>query len=273
VSVAVNLPLVAQELQIGGTRPKRLDKLPFGPGMAGGRRATLVGFLLSGLDNGLVSGGLGLDAKALWILPSDFMTESNSAWPTAAETADVLRFLRRFADLMSNGSNSENLLRAAKMLEAHIDLLKENRELLRIERTRGDASAEARKALEARIGAFEHEILTLKSKLAEQQSRNDVIVAEMERRLAEFLQRAEEAEAHLAAIQQMPPAIAFGSIAVPLSSLRVAKAQFAALAAAFEKSGNIVSQVMCEASASNLERVILDAGVADDAEDQSQHAA
>jgi formate dehydrogenase maturation protein FdhE len=201
------------------------------------------------------------------------MTESNSAWPTAAETADVLRFLHRFADLMSNGNNSDNLLRAARMLQAHIDLLKESTELLQVERTSGDASAEARQALEARIGAFEQENLALKSKLAEQQSRNEDIVAEMERRLAEFLQRAEEAEAHLAAIQEMPPAIAFGSIAVPLSALRVAKAQFEALAAAFEKSGNIVSQVMCEASASNLERVILDAGIADDAEDQSQHAA
>jgi hypothetical protein len=71
----------------------------------------------------------------------------------------------------------------------------------------------------------------------------------------------------------MPPAIAFGSIAVPLSTLRLAKAQFEALARAFEKSGNIVSQVMCEASASSLDRAILDAGACDDADDRSQHAA
>ena len=77
----------------------------------------------------------------------------------------------------------------------------------------------------------------------------------------------------LAALQAMPPAIAFGSIAVPLSTLRLAKAQFEALARAFEKSGNIVSQVMCEASASSLDRAILDAGACDDADDRSQHAA
>jgi len=201
------------------------------------------------------------------------MTEPISALPTSDETADTLRFLRRFADLMSSGSNSENLLRAAETLEGHADLLKETTELLGAERTRGDANAEARKALEARIGAFEHEILALKSKLAEQQSHTDGIVAEMERRQNELSRRAEEAEAHLAAIQQMPPAIAFGSIAVPLSTLRLAKAQFESLAHAFAKSGNIVSQVMCEASASNLDRAILDAGVADDAEDRSQHAA
>ena len=202
------------------------------------------------------------------------MTESNSAWPTAAETADILRFLHRFADLMSNGSNSDNLLRAARMLEAHIALLKQTNELLQVERLRGDASAEIRLSLEARISAFEHEIVALKSTLAEQQSRNDTIVAEMERRQSEFLQRAEEAEAGLAVAQAASPAIAVGSIAVPLSILQVAKAQFESLAAAFEKSGNIVSQVMCEASASSLDRAMLDAAAASEGgEDRSQHAA
>jgi vacuolar-type H+-ATPase subunit I/STV1 len=201
------------------------------------------------------------------------MTEPTSASPTAAETTDILRFLHRFADLMSNGNNSDNLLRAARMLESHIALLRETRELLQAERIRGDASAEARRALEARIGEFEHEILALRSRLAEQHSRAENIVAEMERRQSEFLHRAEEAEALLAAAVEAPAAMPFGCIAVPLAALRIAKTQFEALAAAFEKSGNIVSQVMCEASASSLDRVILDAGVTDDAEDRSQHAA
>jgi vacuolar-type H+-ATPase subunit I/STV1 len=174
---------------------------------------------------------------------------------------------------MSNGSNSDNLLRAARMLESHIALLRETRELLQAERIRGDASAEARRALEARIGEFEREILALRSRLAEQHSRAENIVAEMERRQSEFLHRAEEAEALLAAAVEAPAAMPFGCIAVPLAALRIAKTQFEALAAAFEKSGNIVSQVMCEASASSLDRVILDAGVTDDAEDRSQHAA
>jgi hypothetical protein len=201
------------------------------------------------------------------------MTDPISTLPTPDETADSLRFLRRFADLMSTGSNSDNLLRAATTLEAQADLLKETRELLGVERIRGDANAETRKALEARIDELGHEILALKSKLAEQQSHTDQIAAEMERRQDEFLLRAEKAEAHLAAIAAAPPAIPFGSIAVPLSTLRVAKAQFESLAAAFEKSGNIVSQVRCEASASHLERVIVDSGVADGAEGRSEQAA
>jgi len=208
------------------------------------------------------------------------MTEPISASPASDDTADVLRFLRRFADLMSTGSNSDNLLRAAGILEMHSDFLKETRELLQVERIRGDASAETRQSLEAKIGEFEarigeleSEILALRSKLAEQRSNAGETLAEMEKRQYEFLQRAEEAEAKLAALAKAPPAIPFGSIAVPLSTLQPAKAQFQSLALAFEKSGNIVAQVMSEACASNLKRVILDAGVADDAEDRSQHAA
>ena len=201
------------------------------------------------------------------------MTEDISALAASDETADVLRFLRRFADLMSTGSNSDNLLRAAGLLETQSNLLKQTTELLQAEHSRGDAKAQASKALEGRIGKLEQEIVALTSRLAEQQSRADEITAEMERRQGEFLQRAEEAEARLVAIRQAPPELPAGSVAVQLSTLQIAKAQFESLAASFEKSGNIVSQVMCEASASTLDRVILDAAAGDDAEDRAQDAA
>ena len=191
----------------------------------------------------------------------------------SAETTDVLRFLRRFADLMSTGSNSDNLLRAAGLLETHSRLLKETEELLQAERIRADAGAETRKAFELRIGELEREVLALTSRLADRQARTEEVVAEMERRQGEFLQRAEEAEAQLVAIREAPPEIPKGSVAVPLSNLQLAKAQFESLAALFEKSGNIVSQVMCEASASALGRVIVDAAAHDDAEGRAQNAA
>jgi hypothetical protein len=52
----------------------------------------------------------------------------------SAETPDlevILRFLRRFADLMSTGSNSENLLRAATLLEANVKRANDAEEQLR----------------------------------------------------------------------------------------------------------------------------------------------
>jgi len=227
---------------------------------------------------GHISGALRHDEDSRFLIsPADSMTEPTPVLPTAIETAEVLRFLNRFADLMSRGSNSENLLRAAGMLETHVDLLGQTQELLQAERIRSDANAETHNALEAKIGELESEILALKSELSdqqslrsEQQSNVSELIAEMQREHGELQRHAAEAEAALAALQDAPPAIPSGSIAVPLTTLRTAKAQFESLALAFEKSGNIVSQVMCEASASSIERVILDSGVEDD---RSQHAA
>ena len=200
------------------------------------------------------------------------MTEPISDLPPSAETTEVLRFLRRFADLMSTGSNSQNLLRAAALVETLTDLLGQTQERLQAARLQCDTEVEARKTLAARIDELEHEVLALKSRLADQHARTDEIVAEMERRQSEFLHRAEQAEADLAANRQAPPAIPEGSLAVSLSTLQLAKAQFEQLAAAFEKSGNIISQVMCEASASTLGRVIDDCGAADGADHHAQIA-
>ena len=168
------------------------------------------------------------------------MTVAITISQAPAETAETVRFLHRFADLMSNGSNSENLLRAARLLEAQTDQVEEASELLSIERARGDANLELRTALEGKAAALESEMAALKSQLSEAELKLSELTLEAERKQGELLRRAE--------------------------------AQFESLACAFGKSGNIVSQVMCEASASNLDRVIVDAG-AHEAEDRSRHAA
>jgi hypothetical protein len=47
----------------------------------------------------------------------------------------ILRFLNRFADLMSTGSNSKNLLRAATLLEANVRRASEAEDQLRLARS------------------------------------------------------------------------------------------------------------------------------------------
>ena len=57
---------------------------------------------------------------------------------TTTETHDlevITRFLLRFADLMSNGSNADNLLRAAQLLQAHVKRANDAEEQLRQERS------------------------------------------------------------------------------------------------------------------------------------------
>ena len=182
--------------------------------------------------------------------------------PAVPDTVEIVTFLQRFSELMSSGANSDSLLHAARLLETHVDMVRESNELLQVERVRNDANSELRKTLEDRIGGLESEIIALKSQLSQQQVKLSEAVMDAERQRGDLLQRAEEAEARLAAIQNNP-ALAVSSdshVLVPIAALRLAGAQFVSLARAFEKSGKIVSQVMCEASASNLDRTILDAG-------------
>lgn len=110
----------------------------------------------------------------------------------------VTRFLLRFADLMSTGSNSDNLLRAARLLESNVKRADDAEKLL----------------LEERANCA-----TLTTQLAAALSQED-------------------------------------HVRVPISILRLATSQFEALAREFEKSGNVVSEAMCTASASTLERFL-----------------
>jgi hypothetical protein len=120
-----------------------------------------------------------------------------NAPPETHEVEVIKRFLLRFADLMSTGSNADNLLRAAQLLEANVN----------------------------RANEAELQLLKERSNRA-------------------------QLEAQLAALTQDD------HVQVPVSILRLAAAQFESLADAFEKSGNVVSQAMCSASASTLERAL-----------------
>jgi hypothetical protein len=120
-----------------------------------------------------------------------------NAPPETNEVEVIKRFLLRFADLMSTGSNADNLLRAARLLEANIN----------------------------RANDAEQQLLKERSKCASLETQ----VAELSR------------DDH---------------VHVPIAVLRLAATQFESLAAEFEKSGNVVSQVMCSASASTLKRAL-----------------
>jgi len=127
--------------------------------------------------------------------------------PQPTDLEEITRFLHRFADLMSNGSNAENLLRAARLLEANVKRASEAESLLRQQRSN--------------CASLEHGIADLKAQLA-------------------TIQGGLSEGTH---------------VIVPVAILRLAASQFESLATAFEKSGNVVSRAMCEASASTLVRV------------------
>jgi predicted RNase H-like nuclease (RuvC/YqgF family) len=195
--------------------------------------------------------------------------------PPEADTEELTRFLHRFADLMSNGTNADNLLSAAKLLESQVDLARKSSEQLRAEQARSQDSLELCKLLEDKIAMLESEILDLTTSLTNKQREfSDALIAAANERDRQA-SRAEQAEARLATIEASLSRNAARSethIVVPIATLRLAEAQFMSLARAFEQSGNIVSQVMCEASASALDRAALEADAPLSA-DRPKHAA
>jgi hypothetical protein len=120
-----------------------------------------------------------------------------NAPPETHDVEVIKRFLLRFADLMSNGSNSANLLLAAQLLEANVNRANDAEEQLRQERSN---------------------CVNLTAQLAALSSDSHVLA--------------------------------------PISILRLATSQFESLAGAFEKSGDVISQAMCEASAATLARIL-----------------
>jgi hypothetical protein len=169
--------------------------------------------------------------------------------PEIPEVEILIRFLSRFADLMSIGSNAENLLRAAQLLEINSTRATEAERLLREECHKSATYLAFSRLLEANCGIFENEIAGLKSEIAQLHATFNEAITDAARENAGLLRRAEQAEDRLAVVGD-------DHVTVPLSLLRLAAAQFNGLAREFQKSGHVVSQVMCEASASTLNRIV-----------------
>jgi hypothetical protein len=168
------------------------------------------------------------------------------------DVEEIVRFLRRFSDLMSIGHNADHLLHAANLIETLMKRVSHLEELLHGERVKGDNELNAEKAV--RIN-FEKENAELKATLATQQCELNGAITNAAHAEKTLRERAEKAEARLTAIEADLAAGRVGNthIVVPISTLRQAEAQFEALTT---EVGNFVAQVMCEVGASSLDRAI-----------------
>jgi DNA repair exonuclease SbcCD ATPase subunit len=193
------------------------------------------------------------------------------------EVEEIVRFLRRFSDLMSTGHNADHLLRAANLVETLIKRARDADELLHEEQTRSENNLHLLKSTEINCANLEKELGEVKAKLAEQQSKLDEAIVNAAPEAQRLLDRAEQAIAQLPAIEtELPEARArlatFGDshALVPISTLRHAEALFAALA---REAADVVSQAMCEVGASTLERAILESAAQQLPNGTSRHAA
>jgi hypothetical protein len=168
------------------------------------------------------------------------------------DAEEIVRFLRRFSDLMSTGYNADHLLRAADLIETLVQRVTKAEELLRAEQIKSKNDLDCTKSAYTK---FEIETAELKARIADQQWKLNEAVINATKEQQKLLERAEQAETRLASIEAdlAEGRVSATHVIVPISTLRLAEAQFEALAA--EVSG-FVAQVMCEVGASTLDRAI-----------------
>lgn len=189
---------------------------------------------------------------------------------------EIVRFLRRFSDLMSNGHNADHLLCAADLVETLIKRGKDAEESLCEEQARSEKNSHLLELTEVNCARLEKELGEVKMKLAEQQSKLDLAIVNACAEEQRLLVRAEQAEARLAATEieltKARPRLADAGdshVLVPLSTLRHAEALFKTLA---REATDVVTQAMCEVGVSTLERVILESAP-QSLDKDSKHAA
>jgi hypothetical protein len=184
--------------------------------------------------------------------------------------AESIDFLRRLASMMSGGRNAEMLLQAA----AHIETLGRRalsaEQLFQEQQEENAENAELRRVAELAAERLTVEVDGLKTELvthARLAEAEHLRLAEETEQLTDATQRlsahVEDAEARLAQanaeIEQLRTALEArngATVAVPVHTLRLARAQFNHLAQGFERSGDLISQTICEIGGSALDQAI-----------------
>src|SRR5436309_1458725 len=78
---------------------------------------------------------------------------------------EIVRFLRRFSDLVSTGYNADHLLCAAELVETLIETAKDAEELLREEQARSEKNSQLLTSTAINCARFEKELGEVKAML------------------------------------------------------------------------------------------------------------
>ena len=179
---------------------------------------------------------------------------------TITETVD---FLRRLASMMAGGRNAELLLQAAAMIDAQTRRALTAEELFRQQQDETEKILALRDVAEMATDNLMTEVDALKTQLADAASQVETEharFAEEARRLQTLADDAEarhtQVQTELAEQRAAFDALRASAVMVPMETLRLALAQFDHLADSFARSGDIISQTICDIGTCTIEQAI-----------------
>ena len=179
------------------------------------------------------------------------------------ENQEIIDFLRRLASMLTGGRNAEMLLEAAQAIEALAQRALAAERLYEAQQEDHARNLELREVSELASDQIIAEVASLKTRIAEsaqQAERERTGFAEATRRLEAELEVARaqlaQASAELDELREAATAIDHSIAIVPVESLQLARTQFDFLAAGFARSGDVISQTICQIGACAIDKAL-----------------
>ena len=202
------------------------------------------------------------------------------------ENQEIVDFLRRLASMLTGGRNGEMLQQAASIIEALTQRAIVAEQLCLNEQEEHAKSRELREAADRVSETLRAEIVSLTAQLTETtrqaesersffaeethslQARVQDADAELAKAGAELAKTSaeltkasaelEEASAELEELREPVTGIDDSIAIVPVDSLQLARTQFDFLAAGFAKTGDVISQTICQIGACAIDKALAD---------------
>ena len=204
-----------------------------------------------------------------------------SSPPSTDNTNEILDFLRRLASMMAGGRNAELLLDSASLIERLTQRASSTEQLFRDLQEDHANNLEMRDiaelasdnlileitALKANLAESERvagaEIALLKDEIAERKAQAETDRAtfsqealRLQSAVNELQSRLEDANASLDALRSSAQNVDNLVAVVPVETLQTARDQFAFLAEGFARTGDLVSQTICEVGACAIDKAL-----------------
>ena len=193
------------------------------------------------------------------------MSELHFPMTTACATAEAesVAFLRRFADVMSGGTNAARLTQAADAIENLCERLAGALDLARQEAELRATYQDLCEVAESAAGQLTSEIANLKQQLVVQQEQQQLMQARLVEVNRDLLDRLSQSEAELrargsdlSAVQAEIEYLKNSKLAATQEIMRAARDQFQSLADECERRGDMVLTVMCEVGKSLIDQTM-----------------
>ena len=188
------------------------------------------------------------------------------------ENQEIIDFLRRLASMLTGGRNGEMLQQAASIIETLTHRAIAAEQLCLNEQEEHAKSRELREAADRSAETLRAEIMSLTAQLtettrqaesersffAEETHSLQARVQDADAELAKAGAELAKARAELEELREPVTGIDDSIAIVPVDSLQLARTQFDFLAAGFAKTGDVISQTICQIGACAIDKALAD---------------